>query len=497
MTPLDHIVIVGGGTAGWMTAAALAHFLRDQPTKIILVESDEIGTVGVGEATLPSIIGFNKLLGIQERDFLRATNGTFKLGIQFIDWKQKGEKYFHPFGTYGQKIDICDFHHYWLRARQAGLKAPLDDFCLNAVLARGNLFSPPVFETGSPLSTLTHAYHFDAGVYARYLRTYAEARGVTRIEGRISEVSQDAESGFVTGVTLDKGPTIAGDLFIDCSGFRGLLIEETLKTGYIDWSALLPCNRAVAVPSERAGGFTPYTRSTAREAGWQWRIPLQHRTGNGYVYCSDYISDDEATRTLMANLDGKPLADPRLLRFVTGQRKQSWNKNVVAIGLSAGFLEPLESTSIHLIQKAILKLIRCLPDKQMAPELIREFNRQLTYEYEDTRDFISLHYKATERSDTPFWDYNRTNTITDSLRARMELFSHSGRLFIGDGEAFVLTSWVAVMMGQGVMPKTYDPMANLVPAEDIRKSLTYIREAFARTASQQISHADFVAKHIA
>jgi tryptophan halogenase len=496
MTPLENIVIVGGGTAGWMTAAALAHFLRAQSTRITVVESDEIGTVGVGEATLPSIIGFNRLLGIDERDFLRATQGTFKLGIQFVDWKQKGQTYFHPFGSYGQKIDICDFHHYWLKARQAGLQAPLDDFSLNAVLARQNRFSPPVFEAGSPLSTLTHAYHFDAGLYARYLRTYSEARGVTRIEGRITDVSQDAESGFVTGVTLKDGPMIAGDLFIDCSGFRGLLIEDTLKTGYIDWSAQLPCNRAVAVPTERAGAFTPYTRSTAREAGWQWRIPLQHRTGNGYVYCSDYISDEDATRTLMDNLDGKALADPRLLRFVTGRRAKSWNRNVIAVGLSAGFLEPLESTSIHLIQKAILKLIRCMPGKDMAPELVREFNRQLTYEYEDTRDFIALHYKATERNDTPFWDYNRTNSIPETLRARMELFAHSGRLFINDGEAFVLTSWVAVMLGQGIMPKTYDPMADIVPEADLRKSLTFIRNAFSETAGQQMTHADFTARHL-
>jgi tryptophan halogenase len=494
--PLDHIVIVGGGTSGWMTAAALAHFLRGAATKITLVESDDIGTVGVGEATLPSIIGFNKLLGINEPEFMRATQGTFKLGIQFVNWGRKDATYFHPFGSYGQKLDICDFHHYWLRARQAGLQAPLDDYCLNAVLARQNLFSPPVFEPGSPLSTLTHAYHFDAGLYARYLRTYAEARGVTRIEGRIGGVTQDANSGFVTSVTLDSGQTIGGDLFIDCSGFRGLLIEETLKTGYIDWSQRLPCNRAVAVPSERSPDFTPYTRSTAREAGWQWRIPLQHRTGNGYVYCSEYISDDEATRTLMDNLDGKPLADPRLLRFVTGRRALSWNKNVVAIGLSAGFLEPLESTSIHLIQKAILKLIRCMPDKNMAPELVSEFNRQLRLEYEDTRDFISLHYKATERDDTPFWTYNRTNTVSDSLRARMELFAHSGRLFINDGEAFALTSWVAVMMGQGIMPKGYDTMADILSLADTRKSLNYIRDAFARTAAAQMRHADFVAKHI-
>ena len=495
--PLDTIVIVGGGTAGWMTAAGLAHFLRNSRTQITLIESDDIGTVGVGEATLPSIIGFNRLLGIDERDFLRATQGTFKLGIQFVDWKQKGQTYFHPFGSYGHKLDICDFHHYWLKARQSGLKAPLDDYCLNAILARDQLFSPPANDPSTPLSTLTHAYHFDAGLYARYLRTYAEARGVKRIEGKITHVSQDPETGFVTSVHLDKGQTVAGDLFVDCSGFRGLLIEDTLKTGYIDWSDTLPCNSALAVPSERTVNVHPYTRSTAREAGWQWRIPLQHRTGNGYVYCNRYISDDDAHATLMNNLEGQAVAEPRLIRFTTGCRAQSWNKNVVAIGLSAGFIEPLESTSIHLIQKAILKLVRCLPDKTMAPELIGEFNRQLRLEYVDTRDFISLHYKATERDDTPFWNYNRTNTISDSLKARMELFAHSGRLFINDGEAFALTSWVAVMMGQGIMPKTYDPTANVLSDDDVRKSLNFIREAFAKTATQQLKHSDFLARHIA
>lgn len=497
MSLLRDIVIVGGGTAGWMTAAGLARFLPKTGTRITLVESDDIGTVGVGEATLPSIIGFNRLLGIDERDFLRATQGTFKLGIQFVDWKQKGESYFHPFGSYGQKLDICDFHHYWLKARQAGLETPLDDYCLNALLARDHRFSPPVNDPSTPLSSLTHAYHFDAGLYARYLRVYAEARGVTRIEGKITQVSQDADSGFVTAVDLERGQTIAGDLFIDCSGFRGLLIEDTLKTGYIDWSAALPCNSALAVPSERTDNVHPYTRSTAREAGWQWRIPLQHRTGNGYVYCNRYISDDEAHATLMSNLEGKALAEPRLIRFTTGRRAQSWNKNVVAIGLSAGFIEPLESTSIHLIQKAILKLVRCLPDKTMAPELVGEFNRQLRLEYEDTRDFISLHYKATERNDTPFWNYNRTNVISDSLKARMDLFAHSGRLFINDGEAFALTSWVAVMLGQGIMPKTYDPTADILSVEDIRRSLEFIRDAFARTAAQQVSHKDFLARHIA
>ena len=494
--PLSHIVIVGGGTAGWMTAAGLSRFLGKTKTRITLIESDEIGTIGVGEASIPPLAIFNQLLGIDERDFMRHTQATFKLAIEFVDWTRKGHRYFHPFGIYGHPLDACDFHHYWLKARAAGYGGELDDYCLTALLARDNRFAPPSSDPASALSTVRHAYHFDASLYARFLRGYAEARGVTRIEGRITDVGQHPETGFVTGVSLSDGRQVAGDFFIDCTGFAGLLIEKTLKTGYIDWSTLLPCDRAVAVPCERVGDLPPYTRSTARDAGWQWRIPLQHRTGNGYVFSSGFISDEDATDTLMRHLDGKALADPRVIRFQTGRRAKAWNKNVVAIGLSAGFLEPLESTSIHLIQKGVTKLIKCLPDMSFAPELIATFNQQTAFDYEDVRDFLVLHYKATERDDTPFWAYNKHNTVSDSLKHRMALFAESGRVFISEQELFKLPNWLAVMTGQGIVPAAYDPLADALPLEGVVKALDAMRDIMARTAAAQMRHADFIAKYI-
>ena len=493
--PLSHIVIVGGGTAGWMTAAGLSHFLRGRGAKITLVESDEIGTIGVGEASIPTLATFNQLLGIDERDFVGGTQGTFKLGIEFVDWTRIGQRYIHPFGSFGQPLDVCDFHHHWLRAHALGKGGDIDDYCLNTVLARGDRFGAPTREPGSPMSTVSHAYHFDAGLYARYLRGYAEQRGVARVEGRIVAVDRHPDTGFVTGVRLESGTAVEGEFFIDCSGFRGLLIEETLKAGYIDWTGLLPCNRAVAVPSARTEPVTPLTRSTAREAGWQWRIPLRHRTGNGYVYSAEHLSDDAAAATLLANLDGEALGDPRFVRFTTGRRSKVWVKNVVAIGLSAGFLEPLESTAIHLIQKGVLKLVNCLPDLDFAPELAEEFNRQTAFDYEDVRDFLCLHYKATEREDTPFWDYNRHNTVSDSLRHRMALFAQSGRVFVNAHELFKLPSWLAVMWHQGVRPHGYDPIADALPEMELERSLDFLRDAFAEVAAQQPSHSAFLDHH--
>ncbi len=496
--PLTRIVIVGGGTAGWMTAAGLSHFLRGQgqrpnAPRITLVESDEIGTIGVGEASIPTLTGFNRLLGIDERDFMDRTQGTFKLAIEFVDWTRKGYRFFHPFGAFGQPLDICDFHHHWLRAHAAGSGSDLDDYCLNTVLARQDRFGGPNPAPNTPLSTVGHAYHFDAGLYARYLRAYAEDRGVTRVEGRITRVDQHPETGFVTGVHLQNGTVVEGDLFVDCSGFRGLLIGETMKSDLIDWIGLLPCNRAVAVPSARTEPVTPYTRATAREAGWQWRIPLRHRTGNGYVYSSEHLSDDEATTVLMANLDGEPLSDPRIVRFTTGRRQKAWVKNVVAIGLAAGFLEPLESTAIHLTQKGVLKLAKCLPDIDFAPELIDEFNVQTAFDYEDVRDFLCLHYKSTEREDTPFWAYNKNNTVSDSLRHRMNLFRQSGRIFVTEQELFKMGSWLSVMWHQGLRPRGYDPVADALPQAELEHSLAFLRDTFARTAAQQPMHAAFLA----
>ncbi len=494
---LKHIVIVGGGTAGWMTAAGLSHFLRGQAQRpdaprITLIESDEIGTIGVGEASIPTLTGFNRLLGIDEREFLDRTQGTFKLAIEFVNWTRQRHRFFHPFGSFGQPLDICDFHHHWLRAHAAGAGGDLDAYCLNTLLARENRFGGPTQAPNTPLSTVGHAYHFDAGLYARYLRGYAEQRGVVRVEGRITTVDQDPDNGFVTAVHLQSGQAIAGDLFVDCSGFRGLLIGETMKSDFIDWTGLLPCNRAVAVPSARTEPVTPYTRATARDAGWQWHIPLRHRTGNGHVYSSEHISDDEATAVLMANLDGEALDEPRLIRFRTGRRQKAWVKNVVAIGLAAGFLEPLESTGIHLTQKGVLKLVKCLPDLDFAPELVDEFNTQTAFDYEDVRDFLSLHYKSTERDDTPFWVYNKHNTVSDSLRHRMNLFEQSGRIFVAEQELFKMGSWLSVMWHQGLRPRGYDPIADALPQNELDQSLAFLRDTFARVTAEQPSHSAFL-----
>ena len=399
--PIRRILIVGGGSAGWMTAAALAANLA-QGCEIALVESEEIGTVGVGEATIPPIRTFNQMLGIAEAEFMQATQASYKLGIEFVNWGRAGHRYFHPFGPHGRAFDVVPVHQHWLLARAAGETAGFDEHSMAWHLARANRFVRPSGDPRSVLSTFDYAYQFDAGRYAGFLRAYAEQRGVVRHEGRIGAVRQHGETGFVTGVTLEDGRSLAAELFIDCSGFRGLLIEGALKAGYVDWSHWLPCDRAVAFPCEKGGDFTPYTRSTARAAGWQWRIPLQHRTGNGLVYCSRFLSDDEAAGTLLANLDGDAQAEPRPLRFVTGKRKQFWSRNVVAVGLASGFMEPLESTSLLLIQTAILRLLDMFPRRGIDPGLVARYNQRTHFEYDHIRDFLILHYKAVER-DELFW----------------------------------------------------------------------------------------------
>ncbi len=491
---LRDVTIVGGGTAGWMTAASLARFL-DSRYRIRVVESDEIGAVGVGEATIPQIQLFNNALGLDENEFLRQTQGTFKLGIQFVDWLRPGHSYIHAFGQVGRALGLLPFHQYWLRYRTAGGTQGIDEFSLNATAALQNRFVRQAKAATATLPPLTYAFHFDAALYARYLRQYAEARGVTRIEGKIEEVKLRAADGFIEAVMLAGGQQVGGDLFIDCSGFRGLLIEQALQTGYDDWSHWLPCDRAMAVPCARGGEFTPYTRSTARAAGWQWRIPLQHRTGNGYVYCSRHLSDDEAAASLLANLDGKALAEPRPLRFVTGKRKKFWNRNCVAMGLASGFMEPLESTSIHLIQSAIARLLVFLPGGDFDQTDLDEYNRQTEFEFERIRDFLVLHYKAVERSDTPFWNDCRRMPIPDELERKINLFAANGRIVRHNDELFTEVGWLQVLLGQGIQPAGYHPLAEHLSRAELAEFMNMIGSVVQHEVGAMPSHADFVAQH--
>lgn len=494
MPALDSlkIVIVGGGTAGWMTAAALARFLGTGYT-IQLVESEEIGTVGVGEATIPQIHLFNAALDLDEDAFLRATQGTFKLGIEFAGWSAPGESYMHAFGAVGQGLGLLPFQHYWLRARQLGFAKDLSRYSLNELAARTMRMQRG--RANSALPEMPYAYHFDAGLYATYLRRYSETRGIVRTEGRVVSATQNSESGDITDVVLDDGRRIAGDFFIDCSGFRGLLIEQTLQTGYEEWTHWLPCDRAMAVPCEVGGDFTPFTRSTARDAGWQWRIPLQHRIGNGYVYSSAHVSDDEAADSLLANLDGAPLAEPRPLRFTTGRRRKVWSHNCVAIGLSSGFMEPLESTSIHLIQSAVSRLLSVIPGKTIAPAIIDEFNRRADFEVERIRDFLVLHYHANARIGLPLWDQCRTMTLPDTLAAKIEMFRASGYIFREHEELFTEVGWFQVMVGQGIIPESYNRIADALPEAVLRDMLEGLEIANVSAARQMPRHIDFIAQH--
>ncbi|MCW4461493.1 tryptophan 7-halogenase [Sphingomonas sp. BT-65] len=484
---IGQVVILGGGTAGWMTAAALARTFR-QRLSITLLESEEIGTVGVGEATIPTIHWFNQLAGLDEAAFLRATKATFKLGIEFVDWARPGHRYLHPFGQYGVPLPGVAFHHRWLKARAEGLDLPLPAFSLATRLALDNRFAKPTSDARSILSTLGYAYHFDANLYARHLRELAEALGIVRIEGRLAEVERDPETGFVTALTTVSGERLPGELFIDCSGFRALLIEGEMQAGYDDWSHWLPCDRAVAVPSERVAETTPYTRSTARAAGWQWRIPLQHRTGNGYVYCSTFLGDDEAAATLLANLDGAALAEPRFLRFTAGRRHRAWIGNVVAIGLSAGFLEPLESTSIHLIQSGIAKLLTLFPDRGCDPALATRFNALFGADMDNIKDFLILHYHATEDKPEPLWTQCRHMALPDTLVEREREYRRTGRLMLGSEELFREASWLAVLNGQGVTAEGYHPVADTIDPAVNRTQLQQIVEAMNRAAAAQPKH---------
>ena len=492
--PIRKIVICGGGTAGWMAAAALSRIMGDFPgLKIELVESEAIGTVGVGEATIPQILVFNRLLGIDEGEFMRATRATWKLGIEFVDWTRKGHRYVHPFGFYGIDMMGVEFHHHWLRARSEGAGGELDAYSIAAMAAKAGKFAwPDNRQPNSPLAKLGYAFQFDAGRYGRFLRERAERQGVTRTEGKVVEVEQDGDSGFVTALVLESGAKVEGDLFIDCSGFRGLLIGKTLGVGFEDWSKWLPCDRAIAVPCELGGEHEPLTRSTARPAGWQWRIPLQHRIGNGHVYSSAHMNDAEAEELLLANLDGEPLAEPNRLRFLAGHRTRAWEKNVVALGLAGGFLEPLESTAIHLVQSGIARLMSLFPTRAFSPAEIERYNRQTVQDYVDIRDFLVLHYHATEREDSEFWNYCRTLDPPEGLQEKLEMFRSSGRVFREENELFTETSWLSVMVGQGVEAGGYHPAAGLLPMEETLRRLEHIREVIQNTVRQLPTQDEFL-----
>lgn len=492
----DHpfrIVIAGGGSAGWMAAAALAN-AAPRGCTITLVESEAIGIVGVGEATIPPIKVFNQILGISEAEFLRETKGSFKLGIEFSGWLREGRSYFHQFGSFGRDFDTIPLHQYWLKTRQEGDQTPIQDFSMAWALAKRNKFAPPVGDKRMVQSTHDYAYHFDAVLYGQFLRRYSEARGVQRIEGKIDAVRRHGETGDIAGITLEDGRLVDGDFFVDCTGFRGVLIEDGLQTGYHDWRQWLPCDRAIAVPCAHGGAFTPYTRSTAHGAGWRWRIPLQHRIGNGYVHCSEHISEDEATATLLSNLDGEALAEPRTLRFVTGRRKQFWNRNCVAIGLAAGFMEPLESTSIHLIQTGIMRLIALFPARRGNAFARQEYNRLTAEEYDHIRDFLVMHYRETERSE-PLWAHTRSMPIPETLQYRLDQYRSFGRLVAFGHELFPNASWLAVLAGQGVEPEACDPIIDMrdTPFRERLASLKRVTHEAAerapdhRTALEQVA----------
>jgi tryptophan 7-halogenase len=488
--PIRNIVIVGGGTAGWMCAAAFSRFLDDGQRTITLVESDEIGTIGVGEATIPPIREFNQRIGADEQDFLAATGGTIKLGIKFNGWSKPGESYLHPFGDMGQDLAGVSLYQFWLKYRQG----ELDDYFLSAALARHNRFQHPSSDPRSPIGRLTYAYHFDAGLYAAFLRRLAEARGVQRIEGKIVRPVLDGATGHVRSVELADGQSVASELFIDCSGFRSLLLGQALGVGFDDWTHWLPCNRAIAVPTERTAPLIPLTQATAHEVGWQWRIPLQHRTGNGIVYPSAYLADDEAERLLLAHLDSKPLDDPRKLHITTGVRHKLWEGNVVAMGLAGGFIEPLESTAIHLIQTAITKLFWLFPDSGFNPALRDQYNNLMTEQFEYIRDFVILHYHLNQRQDSPFWRDMAAMTVPDSLAEKLELFRAGGRVRRYDHDLFGVQSWAAVMLGQNHVPEGYDPLVDSMNEAKVRAAMTQIADTFNALAERAPDHAAAVEK---
>ncbi|MBL8271274.1 tryptophan halogenase family protein [Steroidobacter sp.] len=484
-TPVRKVVIAGGGTAGWVTAAALSHQLG-QLLDITLVESEEIGTIGVGESTVPPIRVFHQLLGIDEQEFMRAVSATFKLGIWFENWGQIGDRYIHPFGRHGKSTWLCEFHHFWLHGLRSGLNSELGEYCVEWLAAKQGRFGT------SPQSDINYAFHIDASAYARFLRRFAEGHGVKRIEGKIKSVRQHPTTGFVESLQLDGERVVPGDLFIDCTGFRALLSEQTLHTGFEDWSHWLPCDSAAAVQTEITSPPNPYTCAIAHEAGWRWLIPLQHRMGNGFVYCSRYISDEDAKQKLMQAVSGNPVRPPFTLKFKPGRRLKTWNKNVVAVGLSSGFIEPLESTSIHLIMTAATRLMQMFPFDGIRPAFVDQFNKESQAEFEKVRDFIILHYHTTERDDSPFWRYCRGMEIPESLARRIELFQEGGHAYQADGELFRVDSWIQVLLGQGVVPKHYHPLPRGMQDQELARVLHGLKAGVAQSVARLPKHQEFI-----
>lgn len=491
---IRRVVIVGGGTAGWMSAAVLSRTMGES-LDVRVVESDAIGTVGVGESTIPQIRNVNHFLGIDEDAMLRATGGTFKLAIQYNDWVRPGHTYLHAFGDVGLPLGPLPFQQYWLRRRAEGGAGDLAAYSLNATAAKACRMARIEKVGSSPMAGMKYAFQFDAGLYGRMLRGYAEQRGAKRTEGKVVDVRLRGEDGFIEAIVLESGERIDGDLFIDCSGFRGLLIERALKSGLEDWREWLACDRALAVGSVPASPMRPYTQANARAAGWQWRIPLQHRTGNGHVYCSEFMSDDEAAAILLQSLDGKALGDPRPIRFASGVRRQIWSRNCVAIGLAAGFLEPLESTAIHLIQSGISRLLSLFPDRGFDQAVIHEYNRNMRREYEQVRDFLVMHYRTTERRDTPFWRRCAALPPPDGLRHKMEIFDATGQIFREGEELFTEHSWLQVMVGQGILPRRHHPLADALPRDKLDDFLGSIRTLIGGAIGQMPSHERFIAEH--
>ncbi|WP_168073068.1 tryptophan halogenase family protein [Caulobacter sp. SSI4214] len=483
--PVRKVVIAGGGTAGWMAAAALSRQLGPL-LDITLVESEDIGTVGVGESTIPTARTFNALLGIDEAAFMRATQATFKLGILFENWGQVGDRYIHSFGQVGKSTWMGGFHHFWLEARAGGFGGDLGDYCLELRAAEQERFS------AGDDPRLNYAYHLDAGLYGQFLRRMAEAAGARRVEGKIASVRQRGADGHLEALVMESGAVVEGDLFIDCTGFRGLLIEQTLKAGYEDWSHWLPTNSALAVQTRSTGPAVPYTRAIAHRAGWRWKIPLQHRVGNGLVYCSDHMSDDEAQAMLAAEIEGETLIPPRLIRYRTGKRRKTWDRNVVALGLASGFVEPLESTSIHMIMIGISRLMQLFPFDGISPAVVERYNRLADDELEKIRDFIILHYKLTERTDSPFWDRVREMEIPDSLAQRIALFRESGHLFQAPGELFQVDSWLQVMLGQRLEPRGHHGMGRLMPPAQLKQALDDLKANIARAVARLPPHQAFL-----